>query len=62
MKVLNTYIVKGIHGGNLLLLETTDNRYYLVRNGQLDRNDERLREITPDHAHRLINYCHENIH
>jgi hypothetical protein len=56
MRVIKTYIVKGIHGEATVLLECEGNRFYLMRNGPLDRNDSKFIDITPVHAKRLIDY------
>lgn len=56
MKIIATYIVKGIHGKETIIYECEDGNFFIVNNGALGERDGSLKEINPTKAHSLINY------
>jgi hypothetical protein len=56
MRVIATYIVKGIHGKETILYHSEDGKWFVLNNGALGENDGSLKEINPTRAHSLIKY------
>lgn len=56
MKVIRTYIVKGIHGKETILYQCEGDKYFILSNGAFGERDMSLKEINPTRANSLINY------
>lgn len=56
MKIIATYIVKGIHGKETILYECEDGKFFILNNGAFGEKDGSLKEINPTRAQSLINY------